>query len=216
MGAVTPTDPMSPEVLVSVPDELEAAAIVGALGEQGIRARTVGGYTSGFRAEAPGMVKVIVGRGDLARAKLLLADIHAEPGAVDWSKVDVGDPTPWSEEEDAEAADQGEATEPRPTRFQFRLATLLIVQTALSVALALWRGIHVGMFSALGLFAATFLLLLAVMFVLITAGTVVVASDPPRARAAWRYVGRALVVGLVMLAPLLAVLKILEELRIRL
>jgi hypothetical protein len=209
---------MTPEVLVSVPDEMEAAAIVGALGEHGIRAQAVGGYTSGFRAEAPGMVKVIVGRGDLARATELLDEIHAGPGRVDWSTVDVGDRTPLSDEEKAagEREEEGEATEPRPWRFQFSLATLLMVQTAVSVALALGRGIQVGMFTAVGLFAGTFLVLLAVMFVLIIAGTVVVASDLTGARAAWRYVGRALAVGLLTLAPLLLLLRILEGLGVRL
>lgn len=212
------TDPMTPEVLVSVPHETEAAAIVAALGEHGIRAHTVGGYTSGFRAEAPGLVKVVVGRGDLARATELLAQIHAEVGEVDWSKIDVGDRTPLSDEEKAEAEreEHAEPTEPRPWRFQFSLATLIMVQTVVSVALAVWRGLQVGMFSAVGLFAAAYLVILAEMFVLIIAGTVVVASDLTRARAAWRYVGRALVVGLVTLAPLLALLKILEELQIRL
>jgi hypothetical protein len=213
------TDPVSPEVLVSVPDEMEAAAIVGALSQHGIRAHTVGGYTSGFRAEAPGMVKVMVGHGDLDRARELLAEIHAEPGKVDWSNVDVGDRTPLSDEEKAEAERQekSEAAEPQPWRFQFRLATLLIVQTAVSVALAVGRTLHaVGLLGSVGLFIAVYLLLVAAMVLLMTAGTVVVASDLTRARAIWRYVGRALIVGLVTLAPLVALLRMLEGLGVRL
>ncbi len=87
-----PTDPNSPEVLSSVRTDVEAAAMVGALAERGIEASTTGGYTAGFRAEAPGFVNVIVKRKDLDRARQALADIEQNRPDVDWSQVDVGEP----------------------------------------------------------------------------------------------------------------------------
>jgi hypothetical protein len=78
--------------LTTVPGEYEASAIVSALETEGIRARTVGGFTAGFRAEAPGGVSVVVLEEDLARAKQILADLRAHGAGIDWSKVDVEDP----------------------------------------------------------------------------------------------------------------------------
>jgi hypothetical protein len=60
------------EVLARVANEIEASLIVQCLGNHGITARAVGGFTSGFRAEAPGDVSVLVMSGDLARAKNVL------------------------------------------------------------------------------------------------------------------------------------------------
>jgi len=85
-------DPNNPEVLTRVPSDLEAAAIVHALTARGIRASTSGGYTAGFRAEAPGDVSVIVRHGDLQHAKKTLLEIEQGEVAVDWSQVDVGEP----------------------------------------------------------------------------------------------------------------------------
>jgi hypothetical protein len=85
-------DPDSPEVLESCPSDVEAAVIVAALGACGVDAHATGGYTAGFRAEAPGTVNVVVRRRDLARAKEVLANIRKTQADVDWSQVDVGDP----------------------------------------------------------------------------------------------------------------------------
>lgn len=86
------TDPDSPEVLVSLGNEIEAAAIVTALQAEGIEAFASGGFTSGYRAEAPGCVRVLVRRQDCARAKEILAQIRTTQSNIDWSQVDVGDP----------------------------------------------------------------------------------------------------------------------------
>ena len=86
------TDPNNPEVLVSVPSEVEAAAIVTALAARGVQASMTGGYTAGFRAEAPGEVNVIVRRADLVQAKRTLAEIKEDQANIDWSQVDVGEP----------------------------------------------------------------------------------------------------------------------------
>ncbi len=85
-------DPNNPEVLTSVCTDVEAAAIVGALAALGIEASAIGGYTAGFRAEAPGRVNVIVKHADLGRARTALAEIEQNRPQVDWSQVDVGQP----------------------------------------------------------------------------------------------------------------------------
>lgn len=86
------TDPNNPEVLVSVPSDVEAAAIVAALAERGVQASTTGGYTAGFRAEMPGQVSVVVRYADLDQAQLTLAEIKRDQAEIDWSQVDVGKP----------------------------------------------------------------------------------------------------------------------------
>lgn len=86
------TDPHSPQRLVRVTTEAEAVAIVTALEAEGIRATATGGYTAGFRAEAPGDVNVLVRQQDLVAAQRVLAELQHHGGDVDWSQVDVGDP----------------------------------------------------------------------------------------------------------------------------
>jgi Putative prokaryotic signal transducing protein len=85
-------DPESVEPLTTVTTEFEAAAIVSALEAEGIRARAVGGFTAGFRAEAPGGVTVVVAEADLERAKVVVADLRRRGADVDWSQVDVDKP----------------------------------------------------------------------------------------------------------------------------
>jgi len=77
------------KTLTTVSTDVEASAIVTALDAEGIRAKAVGGYTAGFRAEAPGGVSIIVAEADLARAKQVLDDVRQHKGDVDWSQVDV-------------------------------------------------------------------------------------------------------------------------------
>lgn len=202
-------DAMSPEVLVSVPSEMEAAAIVDALAEHGIRARAVGGYTSGFRAEAPGDVKVVVGRADLARARELLAEIRSEPVEVDWSEVDVGDGLPGEDE----PTEDGTSEDGLP-RFQFSIATLLAVQTIASVGLAVWKSLH-GWVDFVVVFFVTYLALMAITPLLIAAGTIGVASDLNRARQIWRYLGRALTVGIAIVALLCVFARLAVALGVR-
>ena len=73
-----PDDPNRPVVLTSVPSEAQAVMIVAALDERGIEARIQGELTSGFRAEAPGQVQVIVRQADLDRARAIIEAIDAE------------------------------------------------------------------------------------------------------------------------------------------
>ena len=79
-------------LLTSVPTDMEAGIIVGALEEQGIKSTMTGTYTSGFRAEAPGWVQVLVSEEDLPAAKAILEQVHSGNDDVDWSQVDVGEP----------------------------------------------------------------------------------------------------------------------------
>ena len=85
-------DPESVEPLTTVATEFEAAAIVSALEAEGIRARAVGGFTAGFRAEAPGGVTVVVSEHDLDRANAVLEELRSRGADVDWSQVDVDKP----------------------------------------------------------------------------------------------------------------------------
>jgi hypothetical protein len=62
------------EVLCRVTTEMEASLIVQLLADCDIDARAVGGFTAGFRAEAPGDVSVLVKQSDLAAAKEALAN----------------------------------------------------------------------------------------------------------------------------------------------
>lgn len=63
------------EVAARVTNEMEANLIVQLLAAHEIDAKAVGGFTAGFRAEAPGDVSVVVKRTDLARAQAVLANV---------------------------------------------------------------------------------------------------------------------------------------------
>jgi hypothetical protein len=85
-------DPHAPCTLLSAANEIEAGDIVTALAAYDVQAFTVGDFTSGFKAEAPGSVQVLVRRCDLDRAEQALAEIRENEGEVDWSSIDVGEP----------------------------------------------------------------------------------------------------------------------------
>ena len=75
--------------IIEVRDEFHATALVAGLEDNGIKSTMTGVYSSGFKAEAPGMVKVVVRLSDLEKAKKVL-DYLEQP--VDWNRVNVGDP----------------------------------------------------------------------------------------------------------------------------
>ncbi len=56
-------------VLKSVANEIEAALIVNVLGDYGIAATATGGFISGFKAEAPGDMRVLVKQSELQAAR---------------------------------------------------------------------------------------------------------------------------------------------------
>lgn len=65
------------------PEEMSASILVSVLRDAGIRAIATGGFTSGFRAEAPGMVKVQTFESDAERAREIIAEIKVEwPGEL--------------------------------------------------------------------------------------------------------------------------------------
>lgn len=68
------TDPKASVVLARFPDELSAVLMVGELESHGIKATMIGGLTAQLRAEAPGLVSVLVRAGDLERARELIAE----------------------------------------------------------------------------------------------------------------------------------------------
>ena len=69
---------VSPVKLVEVPNSIEAAVVTGALEAQGIQSFTTGDFTSGFQAEAPGFVTVLVRPEDMEAARAILAEAQAE------------------------------------------------------------------------------------------------------------------------------------------
>jgi hypothetical protein len=79
-------------LLDSTPTEIEAGVIVAALEHEGIQATMTGTQTAGFRAEAPGWVKILVAVNDLPRAKTVLDQLREKYDHIDWSQVDVGEP----------------------------------------------------------------------------------------------------------------------------
>ena len=78
--------------LAFFPTEVEATMIADELKREGIQAEPAGILTAGFRAEAPGRVKILVHESDLEQAKKLLDEyIHSREN-IDWSQVDLGEP----------------------------------------------------------------------------------------------------------------------------
>jgi len=59
--------------------ESSALILVSVLKDAGIRAIATGGFTAGFRAEAPGMVKVQTFEADAERARQVIAEIRELP-----------------------------------------------------------------------------------------------------------------------------------------
>lgn len=77
--------------LAFFPSEIEATMVADALKREGIQAEAAGFLTAGFRAEAPGKVKVLVHANDLPQAKQLLDHYTQSRAEIDWSQVDLGE-----------------------------------------------------------------------------------------------------------------------------
>jgi type III secretory pathway lipoprotein EscJ len=71
-------DPKRPVLLTTVETEAEAALLMAALRDRGIEARATGQLTSGFRAEAPGGVRILVRQSDLDRAAEVLREFSPD------------------------------------------------------------------------------------------------------------------------------------------
>jgi Putative prokaryotic signal transducing protein len=68
----------SDETLVTVASrssEVEAAILVNVLQDEGIRAVALGGFTAGFRTEAPGWVRVQTFASDAEAARCIIAEL---------------------------------------------------------------------------------------------------------------------------------------------
>ena len=85
-------DGNNPTTLTRYCSEVEAVALLAALSESGIQGTTTGSFTTGFHAEAPGDVTVVVRQSDLPRAQEVLAEVKNMKENIDWSSVDVGEP----------------------------------------------------------------------------------------------------------------------------
>ncbi len=92
MSDPTSSDLNNPVTLTRYLSEVEAATILAALAECGIQGTTTGSFTTGFVAEAPGDVTVVVRQGDFARASEALAELESLKNDIDWASVDVGEP----------------------------------------------------------------------------------------------------------------------------
>jgi len=87
-----PNDDDTVVTLAFFPSEIEASLLADELKREGIQAEAAGFLTAGFRAEAPGKVKVLVHASDLERAKQLMDQYIASREEIDWSQVDLGEP----------------------------------------------------------------------------------------------------------------------------
>lgn len=87
------SDPNSPTVVYSAVNPIEAAAVATALEAEGIETTTTGSYTSGFQAEAPGEIQVVVRQSQAEKARAILERLEeeAEMEEDDASEVDYGD-----------------------------------------------------------------------------------------------------------------------------
>ena len=68
---MTQDDPTRPKKLETFNDNYSASILVARLEHHGIKATAVGGFVSGFQAESPGYVDVVVVQSDFDRAQEL-------------------------------------------------------------------------------------------------------------------------------------------------
>lgn len=124
-----------PEVLLSVSNDIEASSIVIALAQYGIEATAAGGFISGFKAEVPSSVDILVKRADLDRASQALAEIHEHPAdEIDWDSVDVMEGA--EEELPAVETDDDNVWAPAPGRIWLAMALLAILVGCVAVLFA--------------------------------------------------------------------------------
>ncbi len=78
-------DHPEPVTVAQYATEIQATFAANMLREAGIRCERLGGASSGFKAESPGYVRLLVSQRDAARAQEMLEDFNAEkaPDAED-------------------------------------------------------------------------------------------------------------------------------------
>ncbi len=93
MDTTDPTGPTADKLvtLAFFDREIEATMLADELQNHGIAAQAAGTLTAGFRAEAPGSVKVLVHERDLQRAEQIMKESIASRGDIDWDQIDVGE-----------------------------------------------------------------------------------------------------------------------------
>lgn len=89
MESTTPDDKLV--TLAIFAGEIEATLIANEFNNLGIPAQASGILTAGFRAEAPGSVKVLVHEKNLAQAQQILEDYTASRQDIDWNQINVGE-----------------------------------------------------------------------------------------------------------------------------
>ena len=85
------TDDTPLVVLATFPDEALAEMLAEALDSEGIEAMVEGGATGSFRAEAPGMVKVLIHSRNADNARAVFEEWEHQGEAIDWDAVDLGE-----------------------------------------------------------------------------------------------------------------------------
>lgn len=71
-------DHPEPVTVGQYPTEIQATFAANMLREAGIRCEVVGGASSGFKAEAPGYVRLMVSTNDETKARALLEEFDAQ------------------------------------------------------------------------------------------------------------------------------------------
>ena len=85
------TDKESVVTLAVFTEDMLAQMLAEALESDGIQCQIEGGITSGFRAEAPTVVKVIIHRTDEVKAKAIFEEWEHAGDSIDWDDVDLGE-----------------------------------------------------------------------------------------------------------------------------
>ncbi|MHC4989457.1 MAG: putative signal transducing protein [Planctomycetota bacterium] len=79
-------------VVAHVGTEWQATLVSDILRDHGVDAEVSGALTSQFRAEAPGLVRILVPESQVEKARAVLEEPRKEVSEIDWSQVDVGTP----------------------------------------------------------------------------------------------------------------------------
>ena len=85
------TDIESVVTLAVFTEDMLAQMLAEALESAGIQCEIEGGVTSGFRAEAPTVVKVIIHRNDQKKAQAVFEEWEHAGDSLDWDEVDLGE-----------------------------------------------------------------------------------------------------------------------------
>ncbi|MFI4882368.1 MAG: putative signal transducing protein [Phycisphaerales bacterium JB064] len=85
---MTNQDHPEPVIIGEYQTEIQATFAANMLRESGIRCELVGAASSGFKAESPGYVRILVSESDAPRARVLLEEYDAEQAEDDGDDQD--------------------------------------------------------------------------------------------------------------------------------